>query len=59
MRYTRNSLGKIKGGKVLVTRRRKAEVSEDDERLRDLKNLKVKGGKKVWVYLKFQERSGS
>lgn len=44
MRYTRNSLGKIKGGKVLVTRRRKAEVSEDDERLWDLKNLKVKGG---------------
>lgn len=47
------------GGKVLVTRRRKEEVSEDEERLRYLKNLKVKGGMKVWVYLKFQERSGS
>lgn len=31
-------------GKVLVTRRRKAEISEDDERLKYLKNLKVKGG---------------
>lgn len=50
------------GGKVLVTRRRKAEISEDDERLKYLKNLKVKGGMRecgsIWGSKKDREASG-